>query len=151
MTRSEEPTVNPYQPPAADSASLHSRSSRLLTIIVATLIGVVGGGLTEYSIYVGDPRLGKSGPTLPVTVVGGSLICGILWFFVGTFAGSSLRTLALPLIISLISAGLWVAIGGTYADVLAAASCVGWPLGGLAGAILWRFLRRRKISRAKIS
>ena len=37
---------------------------------------------------------------------------------------------------------LWIAIFGTYADVVGAAFCIGWPAGGLAASIISYVLKR---------
>lgn len=143
---SDRSGTNPYRPPTVTSTHQPPAGRKIYTVLAATVIGLIGGGVAEYLIYADDPRTGTSGPSLRFVVVAGSLVCGAIWFLAGTIVGTRVRTLTIPLITSLLAVVLWIAFGGTYADVLGAATCFAWPLGGLLGAVLWRALLRRRIA-----
>lgn len=148
MDSAGQTNENPYEPPAAipdvsEAASTTTWISRtlpwLLTVFGVATTAAIVGGLVEYLIYVDDPRTGTSaGPPLIVPVLGGGLLCGTAWGLVTMIAQGRAKALLIALAISILVAAIWVAVGGTYADVLAAATVVGWPLGGIVGAMISR-------------
>jgi hypothetical protein len=136
MSDSDPRANNPYQPPrevAADKLS-STRLSKRYAGLAMGVFGATAGSLAEYLIYHADSRLGKH--ELQQLVIVGGVACGLLWTITGAVTGWQLKRMGLTLAASLVVAGLWVLLGGTHDDVLGAAVCVGWPVGGLGAAIL---------------
>ncbi len=124
--------TNPYQAPATLQPPNKSHPK------VTALSSLIGGFVTAvaiYWIYVDDPRTGTAGPSLEFAVTGGTILSSAIWAISARLHCRGPLSLALTITMGLVCAGLWIAIGGTYADVLAAAACVAWPCGGLLASI----------------
>lgn len=141
-------SANPYSPPGVPQPDEpkakpgRSRARLFASVIACTLLGgsVTAGAV--YEIFVDDPRTGtEAGITLNVAVVMGTLLSGFLWFLAGCFQPGTLSGLIKTFTFAAAVAGAWILVGGTYADVLGAAACVAWPLGGLVISVS-AFLRR---------
>ncbi len=137
------PKDNPYKPPRVTTSDSASRPRPwYYGALFLGIVGSVGAAAAIYFIYVNDPRTGtRNGPSLTTAVVGAAVICGFGWLIAGAIAGTSIRRILIAHSAGGIAAVTWVAIGGTYNDVLSAATVVGWPLGGVAGAGLARTFR----------
>lgn len=140
-----DPNANPYDPPKVVSEELRRESrvdsARLGVVFVLAFLGANVGGWCEMLIYANDPRTGTSnGPPLWVVVVGGAVLCGVVWALIGWIAGANLKRIYAALFGSIIFALGWILIGGTYTDVLGAATVFAWPLGGIIGVAAARFL-----------
>lgn len=113
-----------------------ARRPRLLTALWIGLAGAIFGGAGELMIYAGDERFGVHGPSLLFTSVGGGVVAGLLWSVAGAFAGPRRLPLMSALSTSLVVLVGWIAIFGTYEDVMGAAVILGWPVGGIIGAVI---------------
>ena len=130
--------TNPYSPPntrverTRDSATCTRRFAYSKGLLVAsTVTGGLVTAIAIYAIYVDDPRTGVRGPTLQFSVFMGTLLSSVVWCLSGWLQRRGIPGLLITFILAAASAGLWIAVGGTYADVLGAAACAAWPLGGL--------------------
>ena len=116
---------------------------RLRGAIVVGLAGAAYGAISELVLYAHDARLGSTAmPPLSVTAAYGAIAAGALW----TVASAIAKTKRTPLLWALAtSVGMivvWVAVGGTYVDVLSAAFIFGSPIGGIVGALGGRFISK---------
>lgn len=131
--------INPYSSPQTQpQLSSPARFPRLGfsgLIAISTIVGGTATAIAIYLIYVHDPRTGVSGPRLEVAVLGGAALSSATWAVSGCFQRLGIAGLAITFVAAASSAGLWIRLGGTYADVLAAAACVGWPCGGLVASV----------------
>jgi hypothetical protein len=141
------PDNNPYQPPKEISARSRTPTiwPRFFMIVTVAFMGAAGGGLAEYLIYEGDPRRGRGAPTLEATIVGGGSACAVQWAIAGAIIPIEVKRIAVLIVASLATALLWIAIGGTYADVLGAATIFGWSGGAVLTAIAVRINDRKSV------
>ena len=136
---------NPYDSPRSDSDSNVGSQRRLGAILGAAVVGGLATMIALYFIYVNDPRTGTSGPTIEFVVFGGGALSSVIWAISGWFQRDGMNGFALTIIVASMTALLWVVIGGTYADVVAASAVVGWPCGGLLASV-GQFLWSRSLS-----
>ena len=139
-------TENPYESPGSTSVSNVGDQQHLGMIVGSAFVGGLLTVAALYSIYVNDPRTGTSGPSLEFVLFGGGALSAVIWAASGWFQRYGMIGFVLTIVIASVTAVLWVVIGGTYADVVAAAATAGWPCGGLAAAVgqyfWWRSTRR---------
>lgn len=139
-------STNPYLPPQ----TLPSRPKQYLNSYSKGLFAAsaITGGLATasaiYLIYVNDSRIGVSGPKLEVAIAGGTALSSAIWALSGWLQRGGAIGLVITLVIAAMSAGLWIVLFGTYADVLGAAACVAWPCGGFVASVF--VYRSRKMN-----
>ena len=142
---------NPYQSPrAVDSPTAVARSGGYSKLLVATSVSV-GGLITAvaiYLIFVDDPRVGRQAPSLSVTVIAATALSSAIWALSGWLQRRGVGGLVITFIAAGTVALLWRVVFGTYADVLGAAACVGWPCGGLIASI-FVYLSARSIQQTQ--
>ncbi len=120
---------------------------RRLSVRAALLMGTAGGTFTTIAqllIFANDPRMGTDASH------GHSLLWWVLLPALGTVVPWSLAGIVtagqrVPLISAVMGAGLvlgaWIAIYGTYNDVMMTAVVAGSPVGAIVGAAVGRSIR----------
>ena len=66
----------------------------------------------------------------------------IVWALAGSIQRHRALGLACTFVVGAAIVALWIRIFGTYADVVGAAFCIGWPAGGLVASIISYALKR---------
>ena len=134
-------STNPYRSPQTTEAhalrvSSQDPSSHSKGLIAASvLVGGLATAVAIYLIYVKDPRTGVRAPKLEYTVMGATALSSAIWAVSGWLQRRGSIGLAMTFVVAAISAGLWIAFFGTYADVLGAAACIGWPCSGFVASV----------------
>jgi hypothetical protein len=119
------------------------RRSRLLTALLVGSVAAIVAAAAGIGIFANDPRMGTSqGSSLLFFALFGGLIAGLLWTVAGAVAGPRGLPLLLALGTSLVVLIAWIAIFGTYPDVLWAAMIFGCPVGGIIGAAIGSLIRK---------
>ena len=146
--------INPYAAPQTESrlelngqAAIKFPSHSLSLMAITALIGGFVTALSIFAIYVDDPRTGtRNGPTLEFSVCAGAGLSSVIWLISGFFQRRGILGLIETCALAAVFAAGWILVtGSTYADVLGAAACVGWPLGGFVASIAsyrfacWKF------------
>ena len=132
-------SLNPYQSPRAvelpPPVEIFNRHSTLL-IAASVSVGGLITAVAIYSIFANDPRMGTGhAPSLSFTVAGATALSSAIWGLSGWLQRRGLRGLVITFIAAGVTALMWRVLFGTYADVLGAAACVGWPCGGLVASV----------------
>jgi hypothetical protein len=130
-----------------------TRKQRLLTALWAGLAGSVISAILAVFIYANDPRFDgtHSGLDLRNALLLSGGFAGVLWAIVGLITGPRTRTLLAAIGGSIAALILWIAVGGTYQDVLMAGVNVGLPIGGIAGATIQRFIEKRRSGATRLA
>ena len=146
-------SINPYESPQANvpfgpkaDAQPNFPACSIGLMAASVLVGALVTASAIYFIYVDDPRTGtRSAPTLEFAVSAGAALSSVIWLVSGFFQRRGIFGLIETFIVAALFAGGWILMSGTtYADVLGAASCVGWPIGGLVASIAsYRFACRK--------
>ena len=136
----------PYQSPQEIGLTpVQGETTGWLIVVCAVAIGATVGGVIEFWIYHDDPRVGtKNGPPLMLAVLAGAIVCGVGLLISNLIAKATWTGLTLSIMSATFVWGLWTGFGGTYADVLGAATVVGIPAGAIGGAIVYRTFKSRR-------
>lgn len=147
-----EESGNGNSQPHEQSAGV-TKKQRLFTALWAGLAGFVISAISTVFIYSNDPRFDgtHSGMNLQNAVLLGGSFAAVLWAIAGVIAGPRKPALLAAIGGSIAALIAWIAVGGTYQDVLMAGVNAGLPIGGIAGATIQRFIEKRRAGAARLA
>ena len=127
-------------PPVKQNAARVPKRERLLGAMYGGVGGALYGAVAEWLIFVNDDR----NIPLQIPMVAGGLIAGILFAIAGSIAARRLATWNWIIASNVIVVVTWVAVFGTYEDVVSASVLFGGPPSAIIAAIVHRIIANRR-------
>ena len=120
-----------------------TKSSRWRTAAIVAAIGAVVSALACFLVFSNDRRFIDGGIKMLLNYsLGSGGFAGVLWLIVGAVAGPRKNLLMTAVLASFIALAAWIAVYGTYQDVIQAAIIFGMPIGAMLG-ILFAWLIKK--------
>ena len=114
------------------------------TAIILGLLGGVLASIATLFIYANDPRLinGPTGINIIRQTEISAVIAIILWAIVGFIVSSRRNYILASILSAFLILIIWIAVAGTYQDVIWSAVIYGMPLAGILGASIYWLIKK---------